>query len=208
MAKINIRAGDIPETDQEVEKILEKMERKPKVVRKKVVERQLEDHELQDWVEQGATAKEQAERAEHANAGYPVMVKEEAQGVEVDIQVDHGTERIVKEKPAVKKQPAKKSPKPKVERVSKRNPNWKTPVHQTPENFRGMVADAKAGMTIDEIATKYGCIVGLVRFVLQGKGRTQHTNLTPPGIWPEYLKMRGAKSKKPVAKSEKGKVGK
>src|SRR6266566_318051 len=46
---------------------------------KKTTQRQLEHHELTDWVEQAPTAEEQAERAEHANAGYPVMVTEEAE---------------------------------------------------------------------------------------------------------------------------------
>jgi hypothetical protein len=77
----NIKAGDIPETDQELEKILDKMERKPKVVKKKTVDRQLEHHELMNWVESAPTPEEMQERADHANAGYPVFVKEEIDDV-------------------------------------------------------------------------------------------------------------------------------
>jgi hypothetical protein len=49
---------------------------------KKTSQRQLEHHELTDWVEQATTAEEQQERAEHANAGYPVMVAEEVEVVD------------------------------------------------------------------------------------------------------------------------------
>jgi hypothetical protein len=44
---------------------------------KKIIERQLEHHELMDWVESASTPEEMQERAEHANAGFPVIVKEE-----------------------------------------------------------------------------------------------------------------------------------
>ena len=46
---------------------------------KKPTQRQLEHHELTDWVESASTAQEQQERAEHANAGYPVIVTEETE---------------------------------------------------------------------------------------------------------------------------------
>src|SRR5271157_1044724 len=51
-------------------------------------QRQLEHHELADWVESAETAKEQQERAEHANAGYPVMVTEEVEVVD-DVATNH-----------------------------------------------------------------------------------------------------------------------
>ena len=54
-----------------------KHQRQAKLAAKKTVERQLEHEEIQSWVESALTAAEMQERADHANAGYPVMVKEE-----------------------------------------------------------------------------------------------------------------------------------
>src|SRR6266568_6951691 len=48
---------------------------------KKVIERQLEHHELMDWVESAPTPEEMQERADHANAGFPVFMKEEIEDV-------------------------------------------------------------------------------------------------------------------------------
>ena len=41
------------------------------------ITRNMTNEELMDWVEAAPTAEEQQERAEHANAGYPVMIDEE-----------------------------------------------------------------------------------------------------------------------------------
>ena len=49
----------------------------PLPVQKRTRQRQLEHHELMEWVESAETAEEMQERAEHANVGYPVFVTEE-----------------------------------------------------------------------------------------------------------------------------------
>jgi hypothetical protein len=57
---------------------------------KKMIERQLGHYELMDWVESAATPEEMQERADHANAGYPVFVKEEVDDVAANHEPGQG----------------------------------------------------------------------------------------------------------------------
>jgi hypothetical protein len=104
MAKINIQAGDIPETDQEVEQELVKLDRREAQKRGRLAEKKAAQEKAAQ--EQEAVANHEPGQPLPEDAAERAASGSGWQGE--DVQVYHGTERIVKEKPATKPKAARK----------------------------------------------------------------------------------------------------